>query len=77
MAEREAAWFWKVVARGAEVRVGGAGGKGKGVQERIERNGEKVERVRVDAKGLGEGMKERYEEALERLKEDVLGNGRG
>jgi len=54
---REAAWFWKVVARGDE----------------IERGSGTVNRVRVGVNMFSDEMKTKYAEALEGLKRDVEG----
>jgi len=57
--EREAGWFWNVVARAEEVSRAGRG----------------VKRVRVDEGLFGEGIVGRYENALEALGRDVKGRG--
>jgi len=54
---REAAWFWKVVARGEE----------------IDRGSGTVKRVRVGVDMFSDEMKTKYAEALEGLKRDVEG----
>lgn len=67
VAEREAAWFWNVIARGK----GNVKGSRVGEDEGIERGaGRGVERVRLEVDVDGEGGK-RYEEALENLRRDV------
>lgn len=63
VAEREAAWFWNVIARGKGEIEGIERGEGRGV-ERV--------RLEVDVDVDGEG-RERYEQALESLRRDVQG----
>ena len=61
---KEAAWFWREIGRNDSGSIG--------------RGGRKVEKVKVDNEVLRDEWKERYERALEELRNSVMdGNSRG
>ena len=66
VADREAAWFWNAIARGK-----GSGGTENDKIERAE--GKKLKRMRYDLDDLGEEARQKYLDALSKLKQDVQG----
>ena len=62
VAHREGRWFWK--------NIGGKGNTDSDKEASIDRGSRKVKRVNIDL-ALDDSAKEKYEEALKTLEEEV------